>query len=98
MSDSHTPKIPDDARALYLKRRVDDLHRCTSALQASDFATLETIGHRLKGNGVTFGYPELSVIGAEIEAWALNKKGEELSTTLKRLSDWVSANSAELGT
>jgi CheY-like chemotaxis protein len=52
---------------------VDELHR---ALAAADFARLRTIGHNLAGTGTSYGFPELTRLGRELEASATAEDGE----------------------
>lgn len=44
--------------------RIDELK---SAFAASNWDELATLAHRLKGAGGSYGYPELSEIGADME-------------------------------
>ncbi len=81
--------VPDDMLARYFERRKRDFNECLEHLDEGDFSFLEKIGHQLKGNGVTFGYPEISEIGKELESGARDEDLPSLSTTLARFSVWV---------
>lgn len=59
--------IPKEAIAKYLERRVTDIENCRTALQSGNLTVLETVGHQLKGNGSTFGFPEISTVGQSLE-------------------------------
>lgn len=85
--------IDADAREKYTSRRMTDLARCRECLKVNDFLTIETIGHNLKGNGVSFGYPELSLLGEQMEHSAKESNAGELKALVDRLEEWISAQS-----
>lgn len=59
--------IPKEAIQKYLERRITDIENCRISLQRGDLAVCETVGHQLKGNGATFGFPEISTVGQSLE-------------------------------
>lgn len=77
----------------YLERRKQDLMTCLSAVQTDSYETIETVGHKIKGNGMTFGFPELSAIGAQIETAAQQKNKVQILKTTDELKAWVDAHS-----
>ncbi len=56
----------------FLRRRAEDVERIRAAIAAADFDAVATIGHNLRGNGSSYGFPELSAIGEAIEKGALD--------------------------
>ncbi len=44
--------------------------QAVTALEVGDVVALESLGHRLKGTGGSFGFPELTEIGADLETAA----------------------------
>ena len=82
-------EVPEEIVSRYLDRRKSDLEHCATWLREKDFVALETIGHQLKGNGVTFGFPILSEMGEKLEeaAQKCDIKASELA--LKEISHWV---------
>lgn len=82
-------EVPRDMMFRYFERRKGDLENCLHYLENKNFSKLEKVGHQLKGNGITFGHPELSTIGTFLETAA---HGHDLSSSLaavKKLSQWV---------
>lgn len=75
--------------AKYHSRRKEDLELCRKSLTQQDYTVIERIGHRLKGNGVTFGYPELSKLGEEMENSARSSDVSTMRSTVNELEDWV---------
>jgi len=82
--------IPISSKLKYLNHRVEELEQikkfCLLNSNEMDtmelFSSIKMIGHKLKGNGSTFGYPALSYLGGEIEEAAKSfdiKKLKELS-------------------
>lgn len=59
--------IPKEAIQKYLERRFTDIENCRLALQRGDLSVCEIVGHQLKGNGSTFGFPEISTVGKSLE-------------------------------
>lgn len=70
-------KIHNEAVQKYLFRRFADTIRCYEALSRGDLSILERLGHQMKGNGLTFGFPQISDIGESMESAA--KKGDSRS-------------------
>ena len=54
--------IPD-----FLTRKHTDLQALRGALESGDLATIASIGHKIKGEGGSFGFDTLSEIGAALE-------------------------------
>lgn len=81
----------------YRKRRVQDLETCRTAFSrggggSTDWTALETIGHRLKGNGASFGFPELGDLGARLEEGAKDQDRRSCSALIDELAHWVNEN------
>jgi HPt (histidine-containing phosphotransfer) domain-containing protein len=74
----------------FLARKRADLRRIAAAADDHDYAELRELGHRLKGEGGSFGLDGISLIGAEIERAAeardpraVRRCGAELSEYLE---------------
>jgi PAS domain S-box-containing protein len=57
-------------RPAFLSNRQGDLTKMREALEALDFAAIQKIGHNCKGIGAGYGFPEMSVVGANVESAA----------------------------
>lgn len=72
-------KIPQEGIDLYVHRRINDLNTLKKALKNKMTSDFFRIGHGLKGNAVSFGFPELESLGerlehvAKIEDWIIAK-------------------------
>lgn len=82
-------QVPDEIMNRYFERRKRDLDECIEHLKSGDLRFIEKVGHQLKGNGVTFGYPELSEIGGELEEAAQSGDKKVISHVVGKFSDWV---------
>jgi len=61
----------------------------TEALARKDFESLRTMGHRMKGSGVSFGFDGASKIGQALEEAAGNGDATEVQTAAEKLADYV---------
>ncbi len=82
-------QVPDEIMTRYFERRKRDVEECIRHLRSGDMRFIEKVGHQLKGNGVTFGYPELSEIGSEMETAAQSGDKIVISRAVEKFSDWV---------
>ncbi len=86
-------EVPDDMLTRYFERRRRDLEDCVESYNKKKFRELEKVGHQLKGNGHTFGYPELSRIGQQLEEAAMEKNIMQIEGVLRDFSLWVNTRS-----
>jgi histidine phosphotransfer protein HptB len=74
-----TPIDPNEAKdeavksliETFLRRRSGDPKHIREALDTKKFDVIATIGHNLRGNGASYGFPKLSAIGEALEKAAL---------------------------
>ena len=82
-------ELPRHILGRYIEHRRRDLKECLSSLKRHQYEKIEKVGHQLKGNGTTFGHPELSSIGEKLEESARDQNMEMLGKSLEEFSDWV---------
>ena len=82
-------EIPQEFLSRYLGHRREDYLKCRNFLVDKRFDELEKIGHQLKGNGLTFGFPDLTEIGRELEKNARNSDLFGLKKVVERFSVWI---------
>ena len=61
----------EDLMPLFWSSREQDLQGLAKGIEESDFNTLRSIGHDMKGTGSSFGFHRVSEIGDLIEVAAL---------------------------
>ena len=81
--------IDQEARQKYIERRKADLDRCRQSLNTKDFEAISTIGHNLKGNGISFGFPELSTLGEKLENSAKASDFGRTQQLVDSLETWL---------
>ena len=84
-------ELPPELKERYLVRRNKDLIDCNTALIEKTPTILERIGHQLKGNAATYGYPELGLIGAAMETSAKNNNWDELALLTGKFEQFLLA-------
>jgi len=52
---------------IFLDNRKKDVRTLREALVTQDFKTVQTLGHRMKGDGGGYGFQEISQIGEALE-------------------------------
>ncbi len=84
------PELDDFMRELreeYMIQFADVLANFEALAAAGDTAGLGAIGHRLKGNGASYGFPEITDIGAQIEDLGNAGKLDDILPYLERLRE-----------
>jgi HPt (histidine-containing phosphotransfer) domain-containing protein len=93
------PPISAEAMAKYVARRKLDLEALRAAIASgsSNLITQEfrRIGHQLKGNGATFGFPELESLGHDLEAESRQYNPSNSERLLRFLEQWIVAKSEQ---
>ncbi len=82
-------KLSDEQMLKYLARRETDLIDCKAAFESQDLKVLERIGHQMKGNGATFGFDELSSIGALLEQGARSQDWIKIEQSIQELQTFL---------
>jgi histidine phosphotransfer protein HptB len=60
-----------------------------AALARGDFATIRVLGHNMKGTGTSFGLPQISEIGSELEQAAKQQDAETIRIITARLAHFL---------
>ncbi len=73
--------------------KVEELR---SLVEKKDFTEIESILHKLKGSGASYGLPEVSDFGAKYEQKAKSKElsDEELNSLVPELEELYKAHAA----
>jgi HPt (histidine-containing phosphotransfer) domain-containing protein len=95
MLNSVSPIDPKDAKddvvksllPTFLQRRAGDVQRIRDALALNDFKVIATIGHNLRGNGASYGFPMLSSIGEAMEKGAVARDAAAIARALDLLTE-----------
>jgi CheY-like chemotaxis protein len=89
------PGLEEHARA-YLDRQSSALEPMQTLLEARNFEELRIAAHNLKGTGTSFGFPEVTRIGALMETAAKEEDAETVRQQLVNLSASLERASGQL--
>lgn len=78
----------------FLENRVKDIAAIREALEHSDFETIRTLGHMMKGAGGGFGFHGITEIGKTLEDSAKASNSEEIQKGVEALAVYM--NSVEV--
>ncbi len=81
--------VPIDLKIKYLKRRTQDIEKLRILLSQEDYRDAAKLGHQVKGNAITFEFPQMAGLGIEIEKAALNRDKESLNSLLEKMEDMI---------
>lgn len=79
-------QVPVELKRKYLERRVQDIQHLMSRLEDDDFAPAMKLGHQVKGNAVTFDFPQMAGLGIEIENAAKKRDKEGIRDLVQKMS------------
>jgi len=78
----------------FIAHRADDVANIRLALDRGDYALIARLGHNMRGNGRSYGFPDIATIGERLEAAALARDTGCVREQVAALEDWV-ARSAQ---
>lgn len=84
--------VPDYVYPLipgFLGNRRHDIATIRHALSRQDYGTIRLLGHRMKGDGGSYGLDRISEIGAALETAAGLPDAESMHRSLEDLEDFV---------
>lgn len=84
--------VPDYAYPLipsFLDNRRHDIAMIRDALARQDYGTIRLLGHRMRGDGGSYGLERISELGAALEGAAVGPDIEAMHRALDDLADYV---------
>jgi signal transduction histidine kinase/CheY-like chemotaxis protein len=91
ISDAIAARRPE-----FLAKRCLELHKMRQALEAREFAVIQSIGHNCKGIGTGYGFPEISRIGAAIEKAAKALDASQVEETLEQFERCLAGEGVQI--
>jgi len=85
------PELPRQLVADYLARCRERAQALRGAAERRDYTAVAVWGHRMKGTGCSYGFPDVSADGAAIEQAAKRQDAAELEAALARLAAYLEA-------
>jgi CheY-like chemotaxis protein len=82
---------PDTAPLVpgFLQNRREDVDAMRPLIEAADFGRVQALGHRMKGTGKSYGFAEISRIGAAIELAAHQNDAVTLERLVNELDSYL---------
>ncbi len=90
------PEGFEDLSPRYLASRQQELPLLRELLDRSDFDTLRRLSHNMKGTGTSYGFPDISRLGAALEQAAKAGNAGDSSQYITNLATYVEAANAQL--
>ena len=82
-------QVPVELKRKYLDRKILDIEILMSSLEQNDFGPAAKLGHQVKGNALTFDFPQMAPLGIQIETAAKNKDVESLKMLIKKMDSEI---------
>lgn len=73
----------------FVEKRRKEIDVILTALERSDFETIRTLGHNMKGSGAGYGLPQVTELGEAIELAAKNQDGDEIRRQAAALAGYL---------
>jgi histidine phosphotransfer protein HptB len=79
----------EDIVPIFLDNRKKDVQTLRSALSRQNLKTVQTLGHRMKGDGGGFGFDRISEIGGAMERAAQLQDYATIEQLIAQLEDFL---------
>ncbi len=89
MSDSDSNPVLRELRGAYCRSLAAKLTQLSEALTDRNLAIMNRLGHQMKGSGRSYGFPDVSELGARIEEAAGDRRVVALEAMLLELQDLI---------
>lgn len=73
----------------FLENRRQDIKKIHLALEQVDFSTVQTLGHRMKGDGGGYGFDGIGEIGTALELAAARRDQDSIQRQLSKLVEYL---------
>ena len=73
----------------YLELQKSEMPPLFDAFERAEYATIQRLGHNLKGTGGSYGFPALSEMGASIEGAAERADRPAMRDLIQRLAHYL---------
>lgn len=89
-------QVPTELKLKYLKRRTQDIEKLRALMIQNDFKEAAKLGHQVKGNAVTFEFPQMVSLGVAIEKAAQLRDQGALNDLLNKMESMITEAHAAL--
>lgn len=78
-------QVPVELKMRYLNRRSQDIQELRHSIEQNDYSLAVRLGHQVKGNAVTFDFPQMAFIGVDLENAAKRKDKEKIKILIQKM-------------
>lgn len=82
-------KVPIELKRRYLNRKLQDIQCLRTLIDKDDYSEALRLGHQVKGNAVTFEFPQMAIVGLEIENAAKRQDKEKVKLLLLKMETMI---------
>ncbi len=82
-------QVPVELKRKYLDRRIEDLQKLRSTVSEGDYSWAVRLGHQVKGNAVTFDFPQMAHIGVAIETAGKNEDKDSIINLIEEMESVI---------
>lgn len=83
------PSFYEDLTPTYLKKRKEELASLKTCSVEDDLDRIEKVAHKIAGSGGSYGLPEISKMGKEIELAASSGEAMKVKELLEQFSTYL---------
>ena len=73
----------------YLSARRAEIPRLEEALHRQDFDLIESLGHKMRGTGASYGFSNLSELGLALEEAAQRQAQDKIHAAISQLRQYL---------
>jgi HPt (histidine-containing phosphotransfer) domain-containing protein len=88
--------VPVELKIKYLQRRTQDIEKLRALMEKNEFSEASKLGHQVKGNAITFEFPQMAGLGIEIEKAAKLEDRFHLSRLLDEMESMIRSAQIDL--
>lgn len=82
-------QVPVELKRKYLDRRIEDLQKLRSTVNEGDYTWAIRLGHQVKGNALTFDFPQMTSLGVAIEAAGKNEDKDSIINLIEEMESAI---------
>ena len=81
--------VSPEMRIQYLSKKKAEVAECMGSIQQSEFKSSSHLGHKLKGNALSFGFDDLGKLGDQLEVAANKMDLENTKSILLLINRYI---------
>ena len=91
LSGSEDPMVDDELRQVFVDRLGEMAGELTSAVEGKQWDEVQSLVHRMKGSGTSFGFPAITTLGKQAEENIRNKQYQQAEKIVGQLLEEINS-------